>query len=220
LFEKRYDYSYSDSGYTVISEDPVYDGDILIITYYDKYEYHVDEYNNISYVTHSDRDQYGNKWNFIRRKNYTYDNTYDLSDMSIPTNLFLNENSIFNDFKFDVFNHMLVGMEGGFYYDANWTPDYRGSFYYSDIAATNPSEFNLLTPLIYPNPANDYMTITFGNHQKVMNFRLFDIYGKMIINEDIQNLSRISLVDLKKGIYMIQLIEKGKLISNSKLIVL
>ncbi len=219
LFEKRYDYSYSDSGYTVISEDPIYDGDTVILTYYAKYEYHFDEYNNISYSIQSTRDQYGNQWNSIRKTNYTYDNAYDPSDMIIPTNLLLNENSIFNEFKFDVFSHMLIGIDGGLYYDSNWTPDYRGSLYYSDISTNSPSQLDLINPLIYPNPAIDYIIITCGNNQKEMNFRLFNIHGKMIVNKDVQNLSRISLVNLKKGIYITQLKEKDKIIYTSKLIV-
>lgn len=219
LFEERYDYSYSDSEYTVISEDPIYDGNTIVLTYYNKYEYHFDEFNNITYSVQSTWDQYSDQWNSIRKTNYTHNNSYDPGDMAIPTNLLLNENSIFKEFKFDFISHMLIEIDGDIYYDSNWTDDYRGSFYYSDILTKSPSQLDLINPLIYPNPAVDYLIINLGNDQKKLNFGLFDLHGKMIINKDVQSYSRISLVNLEKGTYITQFKEEGRIVFTSKLIV-
>jgi hypothetical protein len=68
---------------------------------------------------------------------------------------------------------------------------------------------------IYPNPANDIVTIS-SNTMAVKSVQLFDVTGKQIMN--VETSSTINVSSLAKGIYVMKVTEEGKT-STSKLII-
>ncbi len=69
--------------------------------------------------------------------------------------------------------------------------------------------------LIFPNPATDYITIKGSDLQSV---RIIDLNGKVIKSVTLnQNEQNIDISSLQKGIYVVNLVEKGK-VSVYKLI--
>ena len=78
----------------------------------------------------------------------------------------------------------------------------------NDVAAT-PS-FG-----VYPNPANDFVTITDANGANV---KVIDMLGRTLISKVVKSTNEtISINDLQTGMYMIQMIKDGK-VSSQKLI--
>lgn len=68
---------------------------------------------------------------------------------------------------------------------------------------------------IYPNPANDVVTIS-TNSSAVKSVQMFDISGKQVLNVDTD--STINVSTLSKGIYVVKIVEEGKT-STSKLVI-
>ena len=98
------------------------------------------------------------------------------------------------------------------------------------VATTTPTMYPL-TPIekgnpairIYPNPANDYITIQADKSQKVSSVKIYDMMGKSGMNVGIRNYVfcpyRIDIKTLPKGEYIIILYgEKGEVWKAEKVI--
>ena len=75
--------------------------------------------------------------------------------------------------------------------------------------------------VISPNPANEFLTIRFSqntNSNNSIELKLIDVYGREVKQISIQQNQQIDLSELSKGIYFLQVIEKGRLIAKHKII--
>jgi hypothetical protein len=70
---------------------------------------------------------------------------------------------------------------------------------------------------IFPNPANNFITITSKELNQISQVLLIDINGKLFktINNQFNN---INISDLNSGVYFVKIISKEGLISNSKFV--
>lgn len=62
---------------------------------------------------------------------------------------------------------------------------------------------------IYPNPTNGILNFEFENVLQNLTIKLFDLSGKLIIEEPIQN-NTLNLNKISKGIYTLQLLDENK----------
>ncbi|MCF6360608.1 MAG: T9SS type A sorting domain-containing protein [Cyclobacteriaceae bacterium] len=79
-------------------------------------------------------------------------------------------------------------------------------------------EFNF-----YPNPSNGTFNLKFAGKEKSTMVRVTDINGKEVYAEDLQNFSgiydkEINLAGLKKGIYLLQVVQGSKVV-NKKIVI-
>lgn len=71
---------------------------------------------------------------------------------------------------------------------------------------------------IYPNPISNKLTISYNSKDK-LNIEIIDISGRKIIEQNgIYANESIDISDLNKGIYILSVLENGKLIYNKKII--
>ncbi|GHV33908.1 hypothetical protein FACS1894178_0390 [Bacteroidia bacterium] len=65
---------------------------------------------------------------------------------------------------------------------------------------------------IYPNPANDYITIASTNNVNLDNcmLEIYDVYGRVCVNKKINSSEGIDVSFLKKGYYLIKLMPQNK----------
>ncbi len=71
---------------------------------------------------------------------------------------------------------------------------------------------------IYPNPANDYLIITYAKDSDIT-FKLFDATGKLLITKQLNGRSnRIDINTLAKGIYFIETSDSSKNTYRSKVV--
>jgi len=73
---------------------------------------------------------------------------------------------------------------------------------------------------IYPNPANDELTVTLlkNINTEGMVFEIVNAEGKIVRNQAINNsVTKINLTDLNKGFYIIRLISKDEILINKLL---
>jgi len=68
---------------------------------------------------------------------------------------------------------------------------------------------------IYPNPAKDKFFIECGIFGTI---KLYDMFGKEVLNQNINGKSEINISHLSKGIYNINILSGGIVIGNSKIV--
>jgi hypothetical protein len=128
-------------------------------------------------------------------------------------------------------------------YAGNYNVTYSATGYYSktvNVTVANKSSVIKdikLVPLIinvpdisennqmslFPNPANDKLTISFKNNNSVNNtIELIDIYGKCIFKNTIPyniNIHTIEVKGFAKGIYIVKISENNQITAAKKLII-
>ena len=70
---------------------------------------------------------------------------------------------------------------------------------------------------IYPNPANNEITVSVDNKYQVQSIKMMDITGREVKNLTASNIVKIDITDLQSGYYIINIQTTNGLIS-SKLI--
>jgi hypothetical protein len=77
----------------------------------------------------------------------------------------------------------------------------------------NHSEIN-----VYPNPCSDKIVIESDKNLYGINFRIYDIAGKLVKQDIFKEKNEIITVNLNKGIYILQLIEESYIINAIKFV--
>lgn len=70
---------------------------------------------------------------------------------------------------------------------------------------------------IFPNPANDFVTISV-NYPEVFSFRIIDYFGKTVLCGNGKVKCQVNLSGLSRGLYLVQVLKDNALISNNKLV--
>ena len=76
------------------------------------------------------------------------------------------------------------------------------SFVVDTTAAT--SEFSAANFNVYPNPANEFITITAKNSNVISSVEMFDILGKQIMKSELNN-DKLDVSNLNKGVYIMKI---------------
>lgn len=107
--------------------------------------------------------------------------------------------SIYADYEF-IDNEAYQGIS---YYRLKQT-DFDGTYTYSNVAAVNLGSFNSNQVEVYPIPFEDNLTVV-TNSQEVVKLRLYDLSGKLVLNETINFTIDLNLTYLDAGTYFLQL---------------
>ncbi|MDO5341473.1 MAG: thiol protease/hemagglutinin PrtT [Bacteroidia bacterium] len=103
-------------------------------------------------------------------------------------------------------------------YYSGMTGTYLLSLSLARSPITSVDENNLSEISIYPNPARDFVNIEIPeNHGEIREMSLFDITGKLVRSENIENQSRtytVSLDDMQSGSYIMKLVLKDEIITK------
>jgi hypothetical protein len=75
--------------------------------------------------------------------------------------------------------------------------------------------------ILYPNPADDYVTITTNNNKTIKSIVVYDVLGKVIISKDCNDtlMQTINTSELKTGIYLIDIMSNDNARTTKKLII-
>lgn len=78
-------------------------------------------------------------------------------------------------------------------------------------AVASSAEITTMTEiLLSPNPVVDYLTITYPSSVSQMEFSIYNIQGKQLINKRVLNNQMLSLKELRSGVYFYVLTANGK----------
>jgi hypothetical protein len=110
-------------------------------------------------------------------------------------------------------------MEPVAYAEGSVTPGIQQP-YKIDVASGVPNVVAELKIQAYPNPATNYLKLSFpGYNNQTHTLRLIDQTGRLIILEKIKaEITRIDVHALASGIYFLQIAEKGQTVKTFKII--
>jgi hypothetical protein len=113
---------------------------------------------------------------------------------------------------------MPVSELGYVYEDEAWVMDYRQSAYYSDFEASTGIEDNQEYLIrIYPVPASESLTLSWDDNFNRLNLEVYDLAGKQVISQTVENSETIRIDHLPGGIYFFKLSDQQTLIHSGKL---
>ncbi|MBA2610991.1 MAG: T9SS type A sorting domain-containing protein [Bacteroidetes bacterium] len=72
---------------------------------------------------------------------------------------------------------------------------------------------------VFPNPASNILNVEM-NEREASEIQITDVTGKIILNQMIENKTTISVEKLINGIYFVNLVDKGKIISTKKIVII
>ena len=183
---------------------------------YRKYEITYDDYRNFTQSI-SYNWKYGNNWYAEEKYVFNYNNLYSYENLVIPLML----RGYSRDWIFlceTDFNHMITSSYSCWTIGQNkFGRPSRETYFYSEKAISGVPENHDSPIKIYPNPANDYITVEtdiFGTSK----LELFDIQGSKVFSLDISGNKQISVSQLKTGLYFYRVTSNNKFY-NGKLII-
>lgn len=91
---------------------------------------------------------------------------------------------------------------------------------FKDYGGVSIAENTDLTAVkLYPNPSADYLILQWENSTTESKYELYDMYGKMLQQSDIQeNNTIISIAELPPAIYVLKIIVADKEVKSLKII--
>ena len=144
---------------------------------------------------------------------FTYDLSYNISDLIIPSSLYFipdNTESIINkpvDYMY-------------YYYNGDsWAESDKGTYYYSEQEVTAVSDISENHVKVYPNPATETITISLRDDLQQVSIDIIDIQGKIVMQQMILNNGQVFVKQLPKGIYFYRLSSNNKVIKTDKILI-
>jgi hypothetical protein len=88
--------------------------------------------------------------------------------------------------------------------------------FFKDASLT---ELNIVDATLFPNPTNQFLIVQLDKILNELNYRIFDVNGKVVRIGNIKELeSTIDVLDLATGNYQFNLYQQGTLIQSIKII--
>jgi len=94
---------------------------------------------------------------------------------------------------------------------SSWKPNYKWEYYWPDWDANALIEVSDMNILIYPNPCDNLLNISFNKQIKEIN--IYDVYGKKLLTENVTfpDHQTLDLSSLQKGFYTLDFITTDNL---------
>lgn len=194
--DSKYTYSYDNNGKLI--EEVYYEAGELRT----KVEYQYDSNGNT--VIKKDYDTYSNgSWGDISETTYTYDTTQLMSNFIHP----FKDRTGLGYVKRDVayINKLLISYSS----DTN-----RKVYKYEDVTASN-TDYNEFQFGVYPNPAEDFLTVNVENSETLKEINVFNFLGKKMLTT---TNSKFSIQNLSKGIYLLHIETKNGKVAIKKIV--
>lgn len=161
-----------------------------------EYIYEYDEYNNCVSMTEYYYDEIESKTEYL----------HDLQISSETVHTYIDYEDDFYSYVQPTHSNMVIEAityrtdeNYDFYVDCEYL------YKYDELSVS--LEENDVTFNVYPNPANDMINI---EAQDIELVELYDIYGRMLYSEDINDNTSIDISDFAEGIYFIKIYSEGK----------
>ncbi len=94
----------------------------------------------------------------------------------------------------------------------------KTTWFYSDLNFTSIPNTPLNKLTVYPNPAKDFIVFDLPNGSESATIELYDIQGKMVVQQKLTETKQIAVGHLPKGLYLYRL-TNGETFSTGKLVV-
>ena len=80
---------------------------------------------------------------------------------------------------------------------------------------TDVNDTEEMSMKLYPNPVKDMLYIQSNNHETGAVVQIYDLTGHLVLNKNMENhTTRLDVSGLRKGIYLLRMESKGKLVTR------
>jgi hypothetical protein len=173
-----------------------------------KWEYTYDQQGNT--IEEVDSEWYNNQWNSDWRGVWAYNLSYTFLDLlvpywflSAPTDLtFVNMPLSFTEYWPEL---------------AAWILWWRQMAYWSAFTSTDVSNIEKGMVNVFPNPATDYLTVSWDDNYTHLDLEIINLAGIQVISRSIDNNETINLSQLSEGLYLYKLSDNRNVIYTGKI---
>ena len=135
--------------------------------------------------------------------NYSYNMDYTRDQLLVP-------DDSEDDFGNENFNNMPIAMTMKIWVIVNWMDGASGKLFYSPRTITlNVKDIKNSNINVYPNPTIDVLSISLENTTNSANIKIFDVFGKEVISQNLMNSNQINVKSLITGTYIYIINENG-----------
>lgn len=186
-----------------------------------KNEYTYDSYHNISeemqilFVN--------NQWDTILKNKFIYDNTIEADQLVLsPIDAYgqFIDNLPFSIYIYGFYQNNSIKHKLLEFRDELWSSN-KAIYYYSDyVAGTNEIDNAINKVMIYPNPANEKITVDLSNSKTtIATIKLMNIVGETMLVEQTNDVKyQLDLSSVPNGVYLIQ-VQSNNSTSTNRIVV-
>lgn len=221
---KKNDYIYDSNG-NELSEIKYDVNDSLQWIPLYKSEYSYDTFGNMTQKINSSWKNDDQKWVGWNKEEYFYDENgwalrdiiYDWDETAVDW-IFESKN---DEPVYDANGNLMEYLVSNWDKDSNeWIKAQKNTYYYSSLIATGVSEITSINNVkVYPNPTSDFVVFDLENSVSPALVDIYNLHGQKLISQKLSNNNKLSLNQLKNGIYIYVLtqgaeINKGKILKK------
>lgn len=156
----------------------------------------------------------GDAWVEDSKDEYIYKNT-NFSEIAFPSYIpmfYLGEGTS------QSFNKVLTEIKTYDSVDGTYVHTETTNFYYSDVTSSSIEtvEGNLIS--LYPNPANETVTLRWKNSYETLNLEIYQISGSRVKEMQAVSGKPVSLAGLQSGVYLFKLKNNSETLHTGKLV--
>ncbi len=149
---------------------------------------------------------------------YTYDTSVPAGDIMFPDHK--DAKSFYQYYDFNIYNASVKSMLTECKSVDTTVDDTlakRVKFYYSQAPLSIKETRQIVQAKVYPNPSSDLIYFSFDPKFKNNYIEIFDIFGKLVKKQSVENRQAVSIGDLDAGIYLYRIRTNTGLILQGKI---
>ena len=160
-------------------------------------------------------DTISNNWLSVSKVELAYNFNFVLEDILLPASW--PEFGVSYNIM-PLYKNMLTEIAYFAKVDTTWKIEDRETYYYAERNISAVSEMHFDDINIYPNPANDFISIEGFVNSKAVVAALFDLQGRKLLTQDVSESNQINVSHLKSGLYICKITHNGKTISKKVMV--
>ena len=202
--DQKHEFTYDANGFLVLRVDYKWSTSIQQWLNQVKYEYTIDA--NMNLVLGLVHEWDGSAWVSREKDEYIYNNIYTNDQIIQPR--------YFEQVGYEP-PHMLLGITSS--YGNPLSLSAKRLFNYSAVEVNGISEQEALHAIVFPQPAKEEVTFSWGQTERFLDLQVFDCKGRNVLNQQTENNRSVQLAPLTPGIYFYRLSAKTGVLYTGKL---
>lgn len=150
----------------------------------------------------------GSQWVEMWKSEMTYNNDYTADQLMLPW--------FFSEADGEL-QHMLTGITEYGFNGIAYELTTRSLFNYSQVDLTGIAYNEINKAVVYPQPASEQVTFSWGSSSQQLDLYLYDMAGKMVYESSISNNAAVPLSGVMPGLYLYRLSGKSGTMYSGKI---
>jgi hypothetical protein len=197
----RWEQTYDENGWVLTSVTYFWDYQRNRLYGSSRTETTYDEYGNTPSVTTYAWDTTKNDWIGQQRLVYTFDYAYEADELFEPFGMRRHKITNLTEYAYEGVAELKSD---------EWIKFDEFIYHYSDLAVSGVADLSWGELSIFPNPATDYIQVEGDLGTDVARVFIYNVSGRIVMNQVLDNGGRIPVSHLSEGIYVIRLVQGDK----------